>query len=149
MNAFYYLSFIAIIAGGAISAFTARTPTRLMMWLTAYLVLVVGVIQFGLIYYWNQLDITPSWPCVTGFVIYNLGNIAVIVGRMLKGNHSALGCVYLGGIALAISMILLIASTWAAPFNPAHFIYLTFAVVILISMPIGVTMSARRQKQTK
>lgn len=149
MDAFYYFSFIAIIAGGIISAFTARTPTRLMMWLTAYLVLVVGVVQFGLIYCWNQLDITSSWLSVTGFIVYNIGNIAVIAGRILKGKHAALWYVCLGGVALAISMILLIASTWTAPFNIPHFVYLTFAVVILISMPIGVTMSARRQKQSK
>lgn len=149
MNVFYYLSFIAITTGGVISAFTARKPARLMMWLTAYLVLVVGVVQFGLIYCWDQLGINPSWPCVAGFIIYNLGNVAVVAGRILKGRRSALNYVYLGGATLAISMILLIAGTGAAPFSIPHFVYLAFTIVILISMPIGVTMSARRQKQVK
>lgn len=150
MNAFYYVAFIAIIMGGCISAFTARQPARFTMWLTAYLVLVGGVVQFGLVYCWYTLDIAASWQLLTGFCLYNIGNIAVIAGRYLKGRSPySLKCVYSGGGVLACAMALLIVGTWAAPMSFAHISYIIFTGVILVSMPIGLTLSARSKEPHK
>lgn len=150
MNAFYYVAFIAIIIGGVVSAFTARQPARFTMWLTAYLVLVVGVVQFGLVYCWQMLDITTTWQLIAGFCLYNIGNIAVMSGRYFKGKSPySLKCVYSGGVILALAMVLLIIGAWAAPMSFAHISYTIFAGVILVSMPIGLTLSARSKELRK
>lgn len=147
MEVFHALAILAIISGGVISAFTARRPTRFAMWATAYLVLVVGVIQAGFVISWHSLMLPASWPAILAFSLFNIGNGAVIYGRWLKGKKEAARyTVCLGGALIAISMVILGILSLSVPITWAHSGFLALVVVILVSMPIGLVLSARPHK---
>lgn len=78
----------AIIAAGLVAAACAHTPTQPLLWMVAYLVLVVGVVQHALgagqveLRYW-QPKLSVVW---SQWLIWNLGHAAVIGGTLC---HSA------------------------------------------------------------
>lgn len=83
---FKTLGCIAIIAGGFIAAAVAHAPTQAMVWLIAYLILVVGVAQYVLGA--AQATITAAAdaprPSATWlhWLILNLGHAAVITAAL-------------------------------------------------------------------
>jgi hypothetical protein len=142
---FETIGLLATAGGGLLAAFSARRPSRLVLWLVAYLVLVEGLVQFGLACGWQRLHLLAV-VSVAAFVLYNLGNGAIIAGRVLKGRtryDSSL--VNLGGALLAVSMLLLVwavhrvAASWTLAW------FLALVLTILISMPVGLTLSAHRK----
>ena len=139
---FFTLSLLAITAGGVISAFTARKPSRLTSWVSAYLVLVVGIIQFGLVSLWNQLGQPGDTITLLAFIAYNLGNLAVVIGTILK-RKAAL--VNLGGMLIALAMVLFLTIPWGTKLSWALIGWIALAVVILVSMPIGLVLSSLRR----
>lgn len=148
MNFFIIISFLAICLGGVLSAFTARKPTRFVMWLTAYLVLIVGVAQLGLAYSWLELNLHPGWVTIAAFIVYNFGNIAVMLGRSLKGRTKwAKYFVYKGGVLLAISMAILLWGANGVALSWASVLFYTLTTIILVSMPIGLVLSSRRRNK--
>ena len=76
----------AIVAGGLIAAIMAHASARPVMWVVAYLVLVVGVAQavLGI----GQALLPVRLPThnrrIYQWVAFNLGSVAVIVGRLLE-----------------------------------------------------------------
>lgn len=143
---FETIGLLAIAAGGLLAAFSAGHPSRLASWTSAYLVLVVGLVQFGLAVGWQRLGGPAAGVTVAAFLLYNLGNAAVIGGRILKGRSlQALRLVRLGGALLAISMLALIWSIRHATASWTLAWFLALTIVILVSMPIGLTLSARRR----
>lgn len=145
MNFFIIFSFLAICLGGVLAAFTARKPNRFIMWLTAYLVLIVGVAQLGLAYSWLELNLNTGWLTLAAFTIYNFGNIAVITGRALKGKTKwAKYIVYKGGALLAVAMAALLWGAHSVTFSWPAVLFYVLTIIILISMPIGLTLSSRR-----
>ena len=147
MNLFIILSFLAICAGGVLAAFTARKPTRFIMWLTAYLVLIVGVAQLGLAYSWLELNLHTGWITVFAFIVYDFGNIAVILGRALKGQTKwAKYFVYKGGVLLAVSMAILLYGAHGVALSWTSVLFYALTIIILVSMPIGLMLSSRRTR---
>lgn len=143
MEVFSVLGLVAITAGGMISAFTARRPARLTMWLVAYVVLIEGLVQFGLAEGWQWLGSNHTAIAAAAFVVYNIGNGCVLLGTARKPRLSVL--VNIGGILLAIAMLLL---AWTIRNSVASWTLAWFAglvLIIFISMPIGLILSARRK----
>lgn len=76
----------AIVAGGLLAAIMAHASTRPVMWVVAYLVLVVGVAQAVLGIGQALLPVrlpTPNWR-IGHWLAFNLGSIGVIIGRLLE-----------------------------------------------------------------
>ena len=95
---------MAIIVAGALSAALAHAPTRAAMWLTAYLVLVVGVAQSGLGVGQARLATRPPTAALLGsqWLLFNGANALVVAGRLL-GRPAA---VVLGAVVLAAALAL-------------------------------------------
>lgn len=74
----------AIIAGGLVAAAVAHRPTEPLVWMSAYLVLVVGVAQwvFGLGQAWLSADAPKTAWLASEWIIFNLGNTGVIAGTL-------------------------------------------------------------------
>ncbi len=76
---------IAIVAGGVIAALAAHASTRPVMWLVAYLVLVVGVAQ--IILGAGQAGLLEALPArrwrTQQWWLFNLGSLGVMAGRLL------------------------------------------------------------------
>lgn len=96
----------AIIAGGLVAAAVARQPVQVLVWMSAYLVLVVGVAQiaFGA----GQAALAarvPSVRWIAGeWLVFNLGNAGVITGA-LRGSF-AMVCAGTLLFATAIALFL-------------------------------------------
>lgn len=76
---------LAIIAGGLVSALSAKSPSTLAMWSSAYLVLVVGVTQIYLGYaLWRLTKPSDDWWKWWLFVGFNLASAVVIASTALK-----------------------------------------------------------------
>ena len=147
---FLPLCILAILIGGLISAFSARKPTRSTAWVSAYLVLVVGVIQLGLVTTWQRIGRPDAAAVSSALLIYNLGNIGVIIGTFYKLKlkyYRAL--VNIGGLFIAIAMALLLIAARNSRFSMALIEFIVLALIILISMPIGLMLSSRRHKTLK
>lgn len=148
MTPFNVIGMVSIVSGGMLTAFTARRPARFTAWLSAYLVLVSGVVQYGLANGWQQLGLQSRGIAIAAFVAYNVGNAAVMTGTAAKSHprrHVAL--VNTGGAILAISMVLLLWSVRHAEVT-STLVWLTIlTIIILVSMPAGLVLSARRRNK--
>ncbi|HEU0266528.1 MAG TPA: hypothetical protein VFQ70_02800, partial [Candidatus Saccharimonadaceae bacterium] len=85
LTLFVVLGVLAIICGGVLSAFSAMQPTTFTAWASAYLVLVVGVVQVGFGLLGHSLVHRHSHLVAWfSFALYNIGNLAVIDGVLVK-----------------------------------------------------------------
>ena len=130
---------LAGILGGVLSAFTASAPTTFTAWASAYLVLVVGVVQIGFGLVCHQL-VHRSRRAVAwlAFTLYNLGNIAVIYSVLMKetgGNSERL--VDIGGALLLVAVLGLCYGVYGAKWSWTLGVFYIAAIVIIISTPIG------------
>lgn len=144
---FESIGFAAIAAGGLLAAFLARRPSKLALWATAYLVLIVGLVQIGLAYGWSQLQPDAAILPRAAMVIFDLGNALVMAGTIKKyrKQHTS-RAVSLGGGCLGVAMIMLLCAQNYANFSWTLIWYLALIAVVLISMPIGLMLSARRAR---
>lgn len=144
---FIVLGVMAILAGGLLSAYTAKSPSRLASWASAYLVLIVGIGQVGIGMILQHIIQDPGlFLTMLAFVAYNLGNAGVLIGTLYKDRKKHFRkYVDIGGGLHVISMVALIFLTNQAPLSwPLVLLYLII-VTIMMSMPIGLKLS-RRQK---
>ena len=81
---FVALGVAAVIAGGATAAAVAYQPTEHLVWMVAYLVLVVGVMQcaFGAGQAWLAQDPPPGRVTWGQWGVFNLGNAGVSAGTL-------------------------------------------------------------------
>lgn len=143
---FSVLSVLSAVAGGMISAFTARKPTRQTAWTSAYLVLVVGIVQLGLVTAWHELGQPEGVTVLSALIVYNLGNASVIAGTLLKKRLSYYPVlVNLGGLLIALAMVLLLAAVRNSQASWTLAGFIALAALILVSMPVGLQLSSRRQ----
>lgn len=144
MTFFVWIAGLAIVLGGILSAFRARKPSRAAMWATAYLVLVVGVVQVGLLYSYDRIGLPFDAYAWGIFALYNIGAVGVMAGRMVKGIRNwSLLMVRAGSILFVGSMVLLIRRSFTVPFAAQHILLLVGAAIILVGMSVGLVLSAR------
>ena len=134
----------AVVAGGILAAATAHAPSQPAVWATAYLVLVVGVVQVALAIGLGLLAARPVTGAMQAwaFGLFNLGNAAVLTGTLL-GDGAGVGVwiVDVGGVLLAASMVLLLIYVRGAHRSRLLAIYVAVVAVILVSMPIGLVLA--------
>jgi len=141
------LSVLAITVGGVLMAFSARKPTWFISWVSAYLVLIVGIVQMGFIVGWQALHEPHATVALLAFCTYNLGNFGVILGTALKHRTTSyFVIVNLGSTLLATAMVLLLAAVRSASFSWTLAGLIVLTAVIFISMPVGIALSSRHRK---
>jgi|GEM_PF-1110129 len=144
---FSSISALAIVIGGLLSAFTARRPTRVTAWASAYLVLVAGSMQLGLVAAWQQLGRPEATLVLLALLAFNLGNIAVMIGTVRKRQLQYYRLlVDGGGVCIALAMALLLTAIRTVPVSGLLIAFIGLVVIILVSMPIGLMLSARRHR---
>ena len=130
---------VAIVAGGLLAAAFAHQASRPLMWAVAYLVLVVGVVQYllGMALpalrpdaFWNG----ARWLCL------NLGHAAVMAGSLLP----LFGCLVLGTALYDIAMLWIAATLWRG-LGPGwrRIAYTGLCALMGLSSLIGVFLSAQ------
>lgn len=132
---------ISIIAGGLVAAVTAISPTRHATWAAAYLVLVVGVAQLGI--GMGQALLAPKTPSprliTAELLTWDIGNAGVIAGTLLN----RVGLVDLGGVLLAVSLILFLLGVRGHAGQKRWLLYgyRLLIAIVLVSIPIGLIIS--------
>jgi hypothetical protein len=149
ITVFLSLSILAITAGGLLSAFTARRTTRATAWASAYLVLVVGVIQLGLLSTWQDLGEPRAGLVLGALCVYNLANIGVMTGTLLDIRQTYRRfLVNSGGVWIAVAMVLLAVAVSGSPASLSLAAFIALLAIIFISMPTGLVLSSRRRHKT-
>ena len=136
---FAVLGAAAIIAGGLVAAAVARRPVQHLVWMSAYLVLIVGVAQY--VFGVGQARLSqraPSRPLVwTEWVVFNLGNAGVIVGTLL----GRFGVVFAGTLLFAAGIALFLVGargSWRSGWLAGYRVLLG---LILASSLVGLALS--------
>ncbi|WP_246021375.1 hypothetical protein [Arthrobacter echini] len=133
-----------IISGGLVAAVTGPLRLEHGSWAAAYQVLVAGIAQSALGA--AQSALAPQPPSratvVTELVAWNLGSVAVLAGTVL----GAPLIVDAGGVLLVVALALLIRTVRGKGEGPAWalWMYRILLVVILTSIPIGLTLAHLR-----
>lgn len=131
----------ATVAGGVLAAATAFAPSYLASWVTAYLVLVVGVAQAVLGVGRSLVSAEPPGALeVLGEVVaYGLANLAVVAGVVL-------GCesvTFMGAALLLLVLLRLLRLGWTSPRRGwPRSAFLGMLLVLIASVPVGVWITA-------
>ncbi|MGH8118702.1 MAG: hypothetical protein ACREPJ_15615 [Rhodanobacteraceae bacterium] len=99
----------AIIGGGLAAAAVAHSPVQRLVWMSAYLVLIVGVAQ--IVFGAGQASLTtrqpnPGWVA-TEWLVFNLGNAGVIAGTLV----GSFALVLVGTLLFAAGIALFLVGT--------------------------------------
>lgn len=141
---FFVMGIIGIVGGGIAAAVTGPTGWDHGSWFAAFLVLVVGVAQFGLGI--GQAALAPTIPTrsviIGEYLAWNLGSAAVIAGTFLASPVVVTGgsLVFLGALALAA-----VAVRGHSGLEGRTRLFLVafrvLLVLLLVSTPIGIVLS--------
>ena len=139
--AFLIIGGAGVIAGGLTAAITAHAPSEQATWAAAYLVLVAGAAQIGLGAgrAWLAEHQPSTGRLVAELGTWNFGNAAVMGGTV----SGLTAVVDLGGGLLVAALALLLAAVR----NPRRrgwplTLYRTLIVIVLASIPVGLTLAA-------
>ena len=139
---FMVIAVLAVVAGGSISAALAHVPTRHAMWLVAYLVLVVGVVQFclGVGQSWLARE-RPSTGLLAGECgLFNAGNVLVMAGTL--AGHVA--WVSGGALLLIAALALFFFGVRRASGRPMLYTYRAMLVLVGASALAGLLLATLR-----
>lgn len=83
-RAFLATALLGILAGGLIAGVVAHAPTRPLVWMAAYLVLVVGLAQavLGAGQAWLPVHLPSRRWRIVEWLLLNAGNAGVIIGTL-------------------------------------------------------------------
>lgn len=132
----------AIVAGGLLAAAVAPAPTRSLVWLAAYLVLVVGVIQIALAAGQAQLAgrTAGSARLRLEWALFNLGSIGVMAGTVTGLTLP----VALGTVALLGALLVFWLAVRRAPAAGARRAYQGLVMLVTLSACVGLYLSVSR-----
>lgn len=137
---FVWVGAAAIVAGGLIAGAIAHDPSRHWVWLVAYLVLVCGVAQciLGV----GQAMLAPRAP---GYIrlwgewaLFNLGNLAVIVGTLMQ----RFVVVVVGTVALLLALALFMYAIRKAARTRLRRVYEIVLAIVTLGALVGLGLAS-------
>jgi len=133
---------LAILVGGSLSAALAHAPTRPVMWLVAYLVLVVGAAQIVLGAGQWRLAVRPRSTAMLAlqWLLFNGANGLVMAGRLL----ACPAAVAAGTLVLFIALALFWHGVRGARSGWVARAYRAFVVLLGGSALVGIGLSLWR-----
>jgi hypothetical protein len=142
---FLVVATVAIVAGGSVAAAIAHAPSQRLVWMVAYLVLVVGVAQA--ILGGGQILLANCLPSrrvrLAECLLFNAGNAGVIVGRV----SSSLPLVWLGTLLFAAALVMFLLASCAAtkgwPVSAYRMILLLLGAGAMIGLVMASTHAIR------
>lgn len=136
---FVWLGGATIIAAGLIAAAVAHAPTQPMVWMVAYLVLVVGVVQCVLGEGQARLAASPPGAAAvwSQWLLFNIGSAGVIAGTLTHG----FTLVVAGSILFALAMAGFARGIRGGRRGIARVGYLLLVLAMLASSVVGMILS--------
>lgn len=138
---FKVLGTLSIIAAGLIAAAIAYQPTKPLVWMVAYLVLVAGVVQYVLgatqaTLATRELTATTIWG---QWILLNLGHAGVIAGTLAASLTTLTG----GTILYDLAMLWMGLSVRNGKPGPARIGYWLLVLAMLASSFTGIVLTLR------
>lgn len=133
---------LAVLAGGFAGAAVAHAPTQPLVWMSAYLVLVVGMGQavLGVGQAMLSMQPPPRRLVATQWIVFNAANVGVVAGTLL-------GCVWLVAIGIA-GFVLALAMFLHGVRNARHGwqtrLFRAVVAILGIGAMVGMTLSLLR-----
>ena len=137
---FAIVGLAAVVAGGLLAAAVAPAPTEPLVWMVAYIVLIMGVAQAALGVGQERLADPPltSTRIWVEFALFNLANVCVMGGRLLDLPL----IVDVGGVLMVAALIaFLLGGRGAAGRVTLRWLYRIMIVLLLISVPVGLLLA--------
>ncbi len=137
---FAVLATLAIVAAGVVAAAIAYAPTQHLIWMVAYLVLVVGVMQwvFGAGQAWLAPE-APSRAVVwSQWSLFNVGSACVIGGTLVNRT----GVVAAGVVLFVLAMVAFFLGVRRSRHRGWGVAYHVLLALIGLSACIGMVISA-------
>ncbi|MEO6972399.1 MAG: hypothetical protein ABI135_03120 [Rhodoferax sp.] len=136
---FVAVGIAAVIVGGATAAAVAYQPTEHLVWMVAYLVLVVGVMQcaFGAGQAWLAQDPPSGRVTWWQWGLFNLGNAGVIAGTL----GGRFGLVAGGTLLFAVAIAWFLYGVRAVRWRGWGMAYRALVGLIFASSLIGLVIS--------
>lgn len=128
-----------IILGGLITAITGPLQLEKGSWVSAYLVLVAGVIQYALAIQERILE-APQQPVGrqwTRNLLWAAGNVLVILGAFTEIQLF----VGLGGVVLIAVLVMCLLHTKGARRQALTWLARTLYLVVILSVPVGLVLA--------
>lgn len=144
---FVAIGMVAVIAGGTLSAFTAKQPTTFAMWASAYLVLVMGVVQAGFGVMLARMVREVSRKLLyAALVLFNVGSLGVIASSAMKygllpGNRVLV--ISIGSALLLAGLAIFGYLARSAEQSKVKLLFYITLVGIAICVPIGILLAQR------
>lgn len=137
---FAVLGVVAVITGGLVAATAAHHPTQLIVWMAAYLVLVVGVAQiaFGACQAWLSERVPAASWLASEWIVFNLGNAGVMAGTL----SGLFALVIAGTVLFAAGIALFLFGTRGSLRNGWLISYRVLLGLIFLSSLVGLALSA-------
>jgi hypothetical protein len=137
------VALLGIVAGGGISAVLAHVPARAVMWLVAYLVLVVGVAQGVLALVQAHVARQPPSRALMAAqcIVFNLANALVMAGTMLVRP----AWVTVGAVLLVLALGLFLRGVRGSSGALVQ-IYRLLVATLAISALVGVALALLRAR---
>lgn len=138
---FLALGAVAIVAGGLVAAVQAHQPVQALVWMSAYLVLVVGVAQivFGAGQAWLSERAPAAAWIATEWVVFNLGNAGVMAGTL----YGRFVWVLAGTALFAAGILLFLLGTRGAARRGWAAGYRVLLGLMFVSSLVGLALSIR------
>ncbi len=139
---FLTVALLAVVAGGAVAAAVAHAPSRALVWMVAYLVLVAGVAQaaFGAGQAWLATRGLSVRLVVLQWAFFNLGNAGVITGTLM----STVPLVASGTAAFVMALLLFLAGVRHARRGGWLTVYRLGLGLLALGSAVGMTLSLIR-----
>lgn len=134
---------LAIIIGGTLAAFSAKNPTTAAVWASAYLVLVMGVLQIAFGASLKHLAEKATRTAVDwAWGGFNAGGLLVMYSTMLKyGGYNNEPALYVGSFFIIIAMFSMLHATRRAKHSHLRTGFYILVLVILVSVPTGIVLA--------
>lgn len=137
---FAIVATLAIIAAGVVAAAIAYDPTQQLIWMVAYLVLVVGVMQW--IFGAGQAWLAPRPPAAalvwSQWGLFNVGSACVIGGTLANRT----GVVAAGVVLFVLALLAFFAGVRRSPRRGWGIAYHVLQALICLSACTGLVISA-------
>lgn len=139
---FVLVALLAIVGGGLVAAIVAHAPSRPLVWMVAYLVLVAGVAQaaLGVGQAWLALRAPSVRRATAQCLLFNLGNAGVIAGTLCASSLLAGS----GTVAFVAALLLFLHGTRGARAGWARVIYRGLLALVATGAAIGLLLSVLR-----
>lgn len=139
---FFIVATLAMVGAGVVAAAVAHAPSQPLVWMIAYLILVVGVAQAALGGAQAWLSLSPPSMAfrVTEFILFNAGNTAVIGGTLCSSWTAVLA----GTLLFAAALAMFLYSSWKSRGGWVIHVYRLLLAILFAGSVVGLLLSAFR-----